>query len=398
MLNKYIYTAIGLILVLCMFHSCKKWDDYKKYIEDGEKIYPSKPANISTFPGNERILFTWKKELDETVSKFKIFWNNGNDSSEVDASQYQIGDSVKHYIEKLKESSYTFSFFSYDAKGNRSVKTEIPPVNIYGSKYQNSLLNRTVKNVDYSDENSTLTIQWGTSDTSYVHTDIKYTDAQNKAKVLRIGPEDETVDLSWKLGTKIYYKSTYRPAKGAIDLFETVNQDSILVQNILLTKTGWKKVNLANDIAADGYNTNLSYIWDGLLGGYPNIYHSEGGSIPHHFTIDLGEIRNLTMFEESGRQDCACHNAVDFEVWGINDLKDAETSLPADDPKWKDESIKKGWTLLKTINRTDNGIAPFKVNLDDDIKPVRYIRLRILKTLDNSIESHMGEISFWYNP
>lgn len=398
MLKKYIKNTIWLLIASCFVLSCTKWDDYKKYIEDGEKIYPSKPNNITSHPGDGRVLFKWKKEIDESVIKYKIFWNNGNDSSEVDASKFKVGDSILHYINKLNESSYTFSFYSYDKDGNKSVKTEIPPVNVYGPKYRNSLLNRLVKGVDYVAETSMLNINWGTADTSYLYTDLKYVDAQNKAKTVRISPLDETTEISWKLGTKIYYKSTYIPITGAIDNFETVNQDSILVQNIILSKAGWKKINLLNDIGADGYSTNLANIWDGELGSYPKIYHSEGGSIPHHFTIDLGSINQLTMFEESGRQDCACHNAVDFEVWGIDNVTNAATTLPANDPKWKDESIAKGWTLLKTINRTDDGKAPFKVNLEEGIPPVRYIRIRVLRTQDNSIESHMGEISFWYNP
>ncbi|GGE17189.1 hypothetical protein GCM10011516_13620 [Sphingobacterium cellulitidis] len=398
MLKKYIYFAAGIILLAIFSQSCRKWDDYKKYIEDGEKIYPSKASDIKAHPGNGRVLLAWKKELDESVTKFRVFWNNGNDSSEVDASKFKIGDTVKHYIDKLKESSYTFTIYSYDANGNRSVATEIPPVNIYGSKYQAALLNRPVKKVDYLADKSQLTIEWGTPDTIYMHTEIKYVDSQNKARVLVIGPEDVTTDLSWKLGTKVYYKSTYLPITGAIDSFQNVNQDSILVQNIMVPKEKWVKINLPNDIPADGYGTKLSNIWDGQLGSFPNIYHSEGGSIPHHFTIDLGESRQLTMFEESGRQDCACHNPIEFEIWGLNDVKNASTALPATDPKWSTESTSKGWKLLKTVKRTDNGIAPLKMELDEGIPAVRYIRIRVLKTQDNSIESHMGEISFWYNP
>lgn len=400
MLRNYMCRTLGLlVMALVLMHSsCTKWDDYKKYTKDGEIVYPSKASGVEAHPGNGRVLLAWEKQIDESVNKYIVFWNNGNDSSEVDASSFKVGDTIKHYIDNLGEYTYTFTIYSYDKDGNKSVASEIPPVTIYGARYHASLLNRPVKSLDFSSETSILTIGWGVPDTINLKTEINYIDHLNREQVLSLAPEDETVSISWKVGSKIYYTSTYLPMSSAIDSFEVIEKDSIVVENVLLGKSAWEKVNLPHDIDGDGYGTNLSFLWDGQLGGYPNIYHSEGGSLPHHFTIDLGGVYELTTFEEAGRQDCACHNPVEFEVWGIADLSGAATDLPGDDAAWADESSAKGWTLLKTVQRSDDGISPIKVNLDEGIPPVRYIRIRVLKTLDDSVESHMSEISFWYNP
>jgi hypothetical protein len=108
----------------------------------------------------------------------------------------------------------------------------------------------------------------------------------------------------------------------------------------------------------------------------------------------MGKIyTNLAQIEETGR-DC-CNNPTKFEVWGIDDITNAATTLRADNPGWKDEAIAKGWKLLKEVVRTDNGNSAYKVALNDNPPPVRYIRIRVLSTSNGSSASNMSEITFW---
>lgn len=397
MFKKYNYITV-LVFGLFFIFSCKREDSFKQFLAGGEKIYPGAVTGVKTYSGNKRVMLKWVTGIDNRINSYKVFWNNGNDSIQLDASNYKAGDTVTCYINNLAESNYTFTVNSYDVAGNKSVAKELPPVIVYGPQYQSTLLNRSIKNVNYSDAGKILTINWGVPDTINISTEISFTDTLGISKTMALGSDASVSVIPWRLGTKIYYKSAYKPVNDALDTFSVTHRDSVLVQNIPVSKALWKKVNLPNDIAADGYGTNLAYIWDGVPGGYPNIYHSEGGSIPHHFTIDMGGLYQLSMFEETGRQDCACHNPVDFEVWGIADTASASTILPGNDPGWKNESINKGWVLLGEVIRTDNGVTPYKVNLTNNTATVRYIRIRVLKTRDNNIESHMSEISFWYNP
>ncbi len=138
----------------------------------------------------------------------------------------------------------------------------------------------------------------------------------------------------------------------------------------------------------------------GALGGYPNIYHSADGTMPQHFTFDLGRIyEGLSSFESAGRQDCPCHNPDKLEVWGIADTTNAITTLASNDPGWAAQSVSKGWTLLTTVERNDNGIAPYKVDITPGKPPVRFIRIRILHVIDDhASESHLSEVSFWIKP
>jgi hypothetical protein len=111
----------------------------------------------------------------------------------------------------------------------------------------------------------------------------------------------------------------------------------------------------------------------------------------------MGKIyKHLLSIEEIGRN--CCHNPDDFEVWGITDLTNASTTLPANDPGWKAESIAKGWKLLKEIKRTDDGQAPLKTDFDSNVPPARYIRIRVLHNSNGENNyTNMTQITFWAN-
>ena len=404
MFKKNHYTIISLLLGSILLVCCQKPDDYKKYTDAGEKIYPGAVVGAQSFPGNGRVLLAWTHGIDSRVKKYKITWNNGAGSKEVDAKSLNTGDTLKLYIDQLAESSYNFIIYSLDDAGNQSVSTILPPVKAYGSLYKNSLYNRglDISNATLLNSDGSVTVNFIAADTINIETVVRYTDNTNTIRTTTVSADSFSTNLpNYKLGSYIYLRSSYKPVSIAIDTFITNAEDSVMVKNVPVNKAGWAKINLPNDITGDAYGTNLSKIWDGSPGGYPNIFHSGWWDhMPQHFTIDLGGLYNLTQFAEWGRQDCGCHNPDKFEVWGIADITGAATTLPSDDAGWKNESIAKGWTLLANITRTDNGTEGLKWNLNNPSgQKFRYIRIRILHTIDNhSSESHMSEISFWYNP
>jgi hypothetical protein len=388
-----------IFIATLIFGSCKKWDDYKKYIAAGEIVYPGAASGVTVLPGNGRVLLTWVQGIDTKVKKYVVTWANGADSTVFTAASIKSGDTVKYYIDHLEESTYSFIIYTIDDQGHRSVPTEMPAIGVYGPKYAGTLLNRTIDGIAYEPGTKMLTITWKTPDTVNTSTDIWYTDTLGVANKFTLGPTEDTSVFSWSMGSKVYYRSAYKPVSIAIDSFEVTHQDSAKIENLPVPKSTWVEVDLPNDAVTDAYGTDLSNIWNGQPDGYPGIYHTDGASIPHHFTFDLGQTyAKLTKFAEWGRQDGSYHNPDDFEVWGIADITGAATTLPADDPGWKAESIAKGWTLLTEVKRTDDGIGEVQVNLIDSPPPVRFIRIRVLHTVDDDTASHMSEVSFWYNP
>ncbi|MBS1660301.1 MAG: hypothetical protein JST68_04540 [Bacteroidetes bacterium] len=400
---KYYSRAILIILLFGNMLSCtRKPTDYRSFLGGSEKTYPGAVTSISAYPGNARLMLTWHPSPDPSVSRYVVYWNNYADSLVVSASKHNPSDTLSCLVNKLQEYIYTFFIFSYDNAGNKSISTEIDNVRVYGSIYQNNLINRPV-NTDtpfiVQANQSDVTLKFLTPDSINIGTVIKYTNSTGTAQQLLLSKDSSSILLKdYKFGTSVTYQSSYIPKRGAIDTFYTKAYDTFpeIFKVVECDKHLFKEIHLPNDIGA-GFGTSMSQLWDGSTQpkGYPDIFHTDGSqNMPQHFSFDLGATYNhLIRMQEIGRN--CCHNPIDFEVWGIADTTGAATTLPATDPGWKNESISKGWTLLKEVIRSDDGIAPVNADLIASPPPVRFIRIRIIKTTDDPNYANLSQLTFW---
>lgn len=392
------------MLCCLVMQGCTKDDtEFKNYLKDGEIVYPGRASAVLNKPGNLRTALWWNPSSDPTITKYVVYWNNKADSVVVNATSHQPLDTVKVIIPNLKEYTYSFIIYSYDAQGRKSVPVEANNVRVFGTLYQSGLLNRPYNGTNpYTlNDNGSLLLNFNAPDTININTIIKYTNAAGVAIEKILKPDSNAVLLpSYKLGSNIQYRSSYIPGKGALDTF-AVSAYSIfprIYSYVLCDRQLFKEMHLAHDATTYESGTSVSKLWDGSTGpqSYPNIFHSSGNSgMPHTLTFDLGKAYdNLSRIEETGR-DC-CNNPDDFEVWGIADLSGADTNLNADNSGWKDESIAKGWVLLKEVIRTDDGKNAVSSELNNNGKPIRYIRIRIKHvTTGDGNYSNMSEIRFW---
>ncbi|MCD9018939.1 DUF4998 domain-containing protein [Parachryseolinea silvisoli] len=392
---------IFIIVLVAGLAACESLDtDYESFLHDGEIVYPGVPINVFYRPGNQRLALAWQPSPDPSIVKYMVYWNNHRDSLEVEASSHDPADTMTVSIPGLQEYVYNFTVHAYDAKGHKSVPLEVENARAYGPVYAASLFNRRPDGQAYTmDGNNIPTLHFVQGDTIHVATVVEYTNQAGVRVEQSLQGEGTAVTLDgYQPGTVVRYRSSYIPVSNAIDTFYVTRYDTFPPILTPLNKALFSEVHLPNDVNVYESGTSVSKLWDGSVGpqGYPNIYHSDGNSaIPHHFTFDLGQVfENLAQLEETGR-DC-CNNPDRFEVWGIDDLTDAETTLPGNDPGWKDEAIAKGWTLLREVTRNDDGKAPFKVDLLEGAPPVRYIRIRVLHvTTNDSYYSNMSELTFW---
>ncbi|MNK01735.1 hypothetical protein D3C87_195410 [compost metagenome] len=400
---KNIYKVAGIVLLFgTVIISCTRDDiEFKEFLKDGETVYPGKVSNIVSKAGNLRTGLWWNPSPDPSVTKYVIKWNNNADSLIVNAPTHNPLDTIKVTIPNLSEYTYTFTVYSYDAQGRKSIPIEAPNVRVYGPLYRGGLLNRPFNATSpyVLNPNGSLQLNFNTPDTINVNTIIKYTNASNVVTEKILLPQDMSITINdYKAGTDVQYKSSYIPSKGSLDIF-SVNEFSTfpkIFSFVQCDKSLFREVRLPNDVNTYESGTSISKLWDGSVGpqGYPNIFHSDGSYIAHVLTFDMGSTyTNLAQIEEVGR-DC-CNNPDRFEVWGINDLTGATTNLRADDSGWKAESIAKGWTLLKDITRGDDGKNAMKFDLIANPPPVRYIRIRVLHTVTGSGYSNMSELTFW---
>lgn len=398
---KNFYSAYFMMLLSILLFSCSKEDlEFKSFLKDGEIVYPGKVSKIIALPGNLKTALLWNPSPDPSITKYMVYWNNKSDSLSVDASTHTPTDTIRVIINGLKEFSYTFIIQSIDAKGNRSIPVDIQNVRVFGPLYQSTLLNRPYNGTTPYEikENGDVKLYFNTPDTININTKIKYTTNAGTTLEKDLRPDSSSITLKdYKAGTAVEYKSSYIPGKGSLDVF-SVSDYSVfpkILSYVICDKSLFRELRLANDVYAE-FGTSMSKLWDGSVGpqSYPNIFHTNDSSMPQQFTFDMGKsYTNLGRMEETGRDQA--HNPLEFEVWGINDITNAATTLPPGNAGWRAESIAKGWTLLKDIVRTDKGIDAMKFELLQNPPPIRYIRIRVKKVYTNENYTNISELTFW---
>jgi hypothetical protein len=401
-----------LLLVACIISCVKRDTEFKDFLKGKELIYPGAVTNPHSRPGDLRVELLWNPSPDPSITKYIIFWNNHADSLIYTSSDHNPADTLRVVVPDLNEYTYSFTVYSYDANGNKSIPLAINNVKVYGASYQSGLVNRAYKiaNPYTISPSGNVTLNFYKIDTasesfSFAHntsTTIRYTNRAGDVvqKILR---RDSTFTITdFKGGSTLDYRSTYVPIIGAIDTFNVNGYTTFpkIFGYAACDKSIFAKVKLPNDLNPLEGRTDIDRLWDGSQGpqGYPDIFHSDGAhSLPQTLTFDMGKVYNgLTQIEETGRN--CCHNPDDFEVWGIADITNAATTLQPSDAGWADEAIAKGWKLLKEVKRSDDGQAPLKVDLDNTTTPVRYIRIRIKHNSDGENNyTNLSEITMFYN-
>jgi len=389
------------VCFLLVWGCSKKPTDYRSFLNGTEITYPGRINNPQVLPGNGRLMLTWRPSPDPSIAKYVVTWNNGADSVVLPAASHNTSDTVKCVIDHLSEYSYTFFIYSYDAGGNRSVVTEIDNAQVYGDIYRAGLHNRLqdVSKPSILNSDGSVNLYFlSPLDTINVTTRVKYVNTSDDTTYAFLSSGSSVINLpGYKAGTKILYQSSFIPSKYAIDTFYTVAYDTVPYVYVMCDKSLFTEVHLPNDLNAYDGSTYLARIWDGNMQprDYPNIFHSSGSpGIPGTITFDMHKMyNNISKLEETGRTQY--HNPVDFEIWGIADTTGAITSLTPDNGGWSSDMTAKGWSMLKEVVRTDNGVAPYDVDINNNPIPVRFVIIRILKVATNSNYANISQVTFW---
>lgn len=400
---KKIYYTLAGFLAIAILYSCKKsQEDFRDFLEGKEVIYTGAVTGVKLEPGNLRMGLKWKGSTDPSIKRYVVYYNNRADSQLVNVGNRP--DSISTVITGLSEYTYSFTIYSYDAHGNKSVPFEVNNAKVYGPVYKSSLVNRSYNSANpYTvNPNGSVTLHFNTPDTINTNTKIVYTSQLGAMVNLNLKGDESSITIGdYKSGTEILYNSSYIPVRSAIDTFTVGRSEKFpqIVGYAVCDKSLFKKLTLQHDIGPLEARTDLDKLWDGSVGAkeYPNIFHSDDRStMPGTITIDLGKLYSLKQLEETGR--VCCHNPVEFEVWGIADLTNAATTIVPNQAGWREESIAKGWKLLKEVVRTDNGVAPMKFDLDGSSERVRYVRIRIKRNANGNLkETNMSELTFFYD-
>ena len=211
------FPAIIVLCIACV--RCAGYDDYKKYMPEGEIIYPQKADSVKTFPGKNRIQLEWII-IDPRVTSCKIMYEQGGIQDSMTVSISGNGyenDTVRVIIPDLEEANYRFKIVSYDDFGHTSIPVETEE-QAYGEMYENSLLNRMLKSTSF--DGSDLQLEWYDAVATETGIKIDYTDINGTNRTMTVAASETSTTIPGFNATEPFYYSTmYRPVPSAIDLF-----------------------------------------------------------------------------------------------------------------------------------------------------------------------------------
>jgi len=399
-------TCFLFLLGLISLFSCETTEEtYEQFTKNGEAIIVGKPISLEIKSGNQRASFSIEINADPKIKKGKITWVNKNATTMnhvFDVIRTSNGfQMIEVLVENIDEGTRIFNTVMLDGSERKSLTTEITKV-IYGSVYQSNLLPRAVSEiVTFADGSATVNLSNNITD-GMVETVLRFEDASGVAQEIKVANDENTAAISsYNNLKKLSIFSNYKPEENAIDLFSSSSKEYTFPRVIIdLDFSKWQLVTLPGDLPAEvSWWAPLNLLvqaWDGNTDTYasaigpaikaadPNI--DEDVAAPHHFTVNLGltaalELEQIKWDTFSPYPDI---HTKKYQIWGIEDITDAETSLDAraDLPAWETEMETKGWVKLledTRLNNSDKNGFTQKINNETKVK---FIRIVILDKFD----------------
>jgi len=241
------------MIAILVIGSCKKMDEYKKFADGGEIVYPSTFDSMKVISGKNRVMITGLLKGDPKVTKYRVFWNSGNDSLEAPFTRSGGVDTLKQIISNLPEGPITFTVRTYDAKGNKSIPM-IVTGNVYGQSFQlsvNQRGNRVVLGTSFLQDGSVV-IKWANVD-SYVGVlgmQVHYLDAKNVQRdtIVPVRLVDQQTIIP-NVGVKqaLRYNTLYLPDTVGIDTFTVAQKELSAFTEVVILNSQKPIANMAND-------------------------------------------------------------------------------------------------------------------------------------------------------
>lgn len=301
---KYKLSTIVLLLVGLILKSCTGMDEvYKEFIKP-EIIYVGKADSLKVYPGNERLIINFEL-TDPSITHATFYWNNKSDSIKMNITMEKTKEILDAKIENLPEGTYSFDVFTYNEKGNSSIKATVVG-RVYGEKFANALLDTPVKGAYVNDKDHTkVDVDWGNPDATALGMEIIYTNSSDEEVFLYTPVATNmpsTILTEHKEGTDFRYRTLFLPEVNAIDTFYT-DYKSARVKGVATeyNRSQW---------TATGDNDNNrppQNMLDGdIVNGKPQetVWHMSKvpGKYPHKALIDMKQVNVISGFYFIQRQ------------------------------------------------------------------------------------------------
>ena len=308
-----------------------------------------------------------------------------------------LSDIFSVVIENLDEGSYEFNVYTQDPNGNLSVSQTVAG-NVIGDEFISDQNPREVLDYSFEPEGNYVNF-YGNAESEYViYTLVDYENDENEVIRDTLFFEDNRlrlIDLK-PLGF-MQTTSVIQSGLDGIDSIALSPLDYTLpdLPYSTLNKDFIRLVNMPSDNPGD-YNgaSPDQYLFDGesvWSGDNEFTYDSGPGSIPFHFTVDLGVKTDLRKVKLNMIDPLinSANNTTQIQIWGRDNLNFAETASSSES-----EFINASWQLLYEGNVDGQNSNSSSFIIPPASSLMRYIRVRVTESVGND-SAKFTELTFY---
>ena len=276
------------LMFVAALTACGKQDTvYKPFVKEGGYIYPAKPIDLKATSGYERILLEWNAPMDPSIRTTKLFWDNYTDSLTFSSADYKDG-ALQVWVKDLSDRSYTFDVVNYDAKGHKSLATEITTTP-FGESWLLSHAERSALVATMDEADAVVRMSKATDE--MVATQFRYkADDGTVVTSEYMKPEEVEFRLPKALkGKKFEFRSAFLPTNGIDTVWFMSWQKSQIPILYKMDVENWTVTATKGQV----YSTNTpDKIFNGVIAS-ANRWHSSRSSstakvFPKVLSIDTG--------------------------------------------------------------------------------------------------------------
>ncbi|UIR54822.1 DUF5013 domain-containing protein [Sphingobacterium sp. SRCM116780] len=250
-----LYIFLLSLMGFWMLVACSKMDEFTKYTNGEEKVYPAKMDSIKVRSGKYRVQVEGVFRVNSGVSEIRVYWNSKQDSLKFPVKLTNGNDTIRCLIEHLPEGPMNFEVRTVDDEGRLSIPTFVVG-SAYGDRYREGLFQRSVLQQNFvAGKQLELVVQDVAANQGvdamrviYKNDGGKTVDSLVKTKSL-----DESIHLPGYLpNSELSYRTIFRPDSNAIDTF-MVQPTKLLPKGDI---TAWYLKNYKNPFTATEYDGN----------------------------------------------------------------------------------------------------------------------------------------------
>jgi hypothetical protein len=361
---------------------------------NGEIIYAGKLDTLKIRPGYYRAQLEGYTQFLGTSNQITIEYDEQMISYPIDED---LSDIFSVVIENLDEGSYEFNVYTQDPNGNLSVSQTVAG-NVIGDEFISDQNPREVLDYSFEPEGNYVNF-YGNAESEYViYTLVDYENDENEVIRDTLFFEDNRlrlIDLK-PLGF-MQTTSVIQSGLDGIDSIALSPLDYTLpdLPYSTLNKDFIRLVNMPSDNPGD-YNgaSPDQYLFDGesvWSGDNEFTYDSGPGSIPFHFTVDLGVKTDLRKVKLNMIDPLinSANNTTQIQIWGRDNLNFAETASSSES-----DFINASWQLLYEGNVDGQNSNSSSFIIPPASSLMRYIRVRVTESVGND-SAKFTELTFY---